>query len=235
LDKATFSNIEQQSLEFVMHTLTPWLVRWEEAIKYSFLDPEDGLNVEFPTRSLLRGDATARSTYYHNGILDGWMTRNEARISESLNPLEGLDEPLRPLNMVEESEVTPGQDPSAPNAPNDPDDPLAPTDPTDPTDDKPTNARMHALADATAHRVARKEAAMVQAALRAPQPDSALVDAYAKHAEFIGQALSISKQSASAYCVQQIDFVTAQPGCDVDIFTDSARLKLTRLALKGAL
>jgi HK97 family phage portal protein len=48
LDKATFSNIEQQSLEFVIHTLRPWLVRWEESIRYHFLAEDDGLNVEFP-------------------------------------------------------------------------------------------------------------------------------------------------------------------------------------------
>jgi len=47
--------------------------------------------------------------YYHNGILDGWMTRNEARISESdigiiMNPLDGLDTPLMPLNMTDGSD-----------------------------------------------------------------------------------------------------------------------------------
>jgi HK97 family phage portal protein len=106
LEKATFSNIEQQSLEFVIHTLRPWLVRWEEAIRYHFLAEDDGLNVEFPVTALLRGDAQARAMYYHNGILDGWLTRNEARRMESLNPIDGLDEPLRPLNMVEESDAT---------------------------------------------------------------------------------------------------------------------------------
>ncbi|WP_082758266.1 phage portal protein [Burkholderia sp. MSMB1498] len=106
LDKATFSNIEQQSLEFVIHTLRPWLVRWEEAIRYYFLGEDDGLNVEFPVTALLRGDAQARAMYYHNGILDGWLTRNEARRMESLDPLDGLDEPLRPLNMVEESDAS---------------------------------------------------------------------------------------------------------------------------------
>ena len=87
------------------HTLTPWLVRWEEAIRYAFIEPDEGLNCEFPTTTLLRGDAAARPMYYHNGILDGWMTRNEARLMENLNPLEGLDEPMRPLNMVEEDEA----------------------------------------------------------------------------------------------------------------------------------
>ena len=103
LSKATFSNIEQQSLEFVTHTMTPWAERWESSIETMLLGPDTELEVEFDFGVLLRGDSSGRSTYYHNGILDGWLTRNEARQREGLDPIEGLDEPLRPLNMVEES------------------------------------------------------------------------------------------------------------------------------------
>lgn len=108
LERATFSNIEQQSLEFVNFTLMPWLARIEKAIKRDLLIGTDKqkYTVKFNVASLLRGDASARSTYYHNGILDGWMTRNEARQAESdlgivLNPIEGLDVPLMPLNMTD--------------------------------------------------------------------------------------------------------------------------------------
>jgi len=108
LERATFSNIEQMSLEFVSYTLMPWLVRFEKAIKRDLLTPKERLqyNVKFNVTSLLRGDASARSAYYHNGILDGWLTRNEARHAESeigniLNPLDGLDIPLMPLNMTD--------------------------------------------------------------------------------------------------------------------------------------
>ena len=103
LSKATFSNIEQQSLEFVTHTMTPWAERWESSIETFLLGVDQDFEVEFDFAVLLRGDAAGRGTYYRNGILDGWMTRNEARAREGLDPLDGLDEPLRPLNMVEES------------------------------------------------------------------------------------------------------------------------------------
>lgn len=106
LEKATFSNIEQQSLEFVNYSLMPWLVRIEKAIKRDLMLSAErkNLTAKFNVSGLLRGDATARSALYHNGILDGWMTRNEARAAESelgivLNPLDGLDLPLIPLNM----------------------------------------------------------------------------------------------------------------------------------------
>ena len=103
LDRATFSNIEQQSLEFVMHTMTPWAERWEASIESDLLLEGDDIEVEFDFANLMRGDAASRASYYQSGIQNGWLTRNEARIAENLNPLEGLDEPLRPLNMVEES------------------------------------------------------------------------------------------------------------------------------------
>ena len=108
LERATFSNIEQMSLEFVSYTLMPWLVRFEKAIKRDLLTPKERsqYHVKYNVTSLLRGDAAARSAYYHNGILDGWLTRNEARHAESeigniLNPIEGLDTPLMPLNMTD--------------------------------------------------------------------------------------------------------------------------------------
>lgn len=107
LSRATFSNIEQQSLDFINSALMPWLNRFEKAIKRDLYTAEDKkvLHGKFGVSSLLRGDATARGTYYHNGIMDGWMTGNEARHMESdigiiLNPIDGLDMPLRPLNMI---------------------------------------------------------------------------------------------------------------------------------------
>ena len=105
LDRATFSNIEQQSLEFVMHTMTPWAERWEASIESELLLDGDDIEIEFDFANLMRGDAASRSAYYQSGIQNGWLTRNEARIAENLNPIDGLDEPLRPLNMVEESDA----------------------------------------------------------------------------------------------------------------------------------
>ena len=103
LERATFSNIEQQSLDFVIYTMTPWAERWESSIETWLMLEDDAadLEVEFEFANLLRGDQTARSNYYTSGINAGWLTRNEARIAEGLNPIDALDEPLQPLNMVE--------------------------------------------------------------------------------------------------------------------------------------
>lgn len=139
LDRATFSNIEQQSLEFVMHTMTPWAERWEASIESELLFDGDDLEVEFDFSNLMRGDAASRSTYYQSGIQNGWLTRNEARIAENLNPLEGLDEPLRPLNMVEEGSAENAEGNAAPPGPPD-----------------EASARVRALVASSAARLARR-------------------------------------------------------------------------------
>jgi hypothetical protein len=56
-------------------------------------------------RRLMRGDSASRTAYYQGGIQSGWLTRNEAREAEGYDPLDGLDEPLMPLNMVEGSKA----------------------------------------------------------------------------------------------------------------------------------
>ena len=107
MNGATFSNIENLGLQFINYTLMPWLNRIEKAVRRDLFSPEDkkaNLHVRFNVASLLRGDAAARGAYYHGGILDGWLVRNEARKMESdigiiLNPIDGLDTPLMPLNM----------------------------------------------------------------------------------------------------------------------------------------
>lgn len=89
LTHATFSNIEHQSLNFVVHTLTPWLVRWEQAINKSLLsNAERGkFFVKFNVDGLLRGDYASRIAGYCQLIQNGVMSINEARHLEELNPI----------------------------------------------------------------------------------------------------------------------------------------------------
>lgn len=103
LDRATFSNIEHQSIEFVTQTLMPWLTRWEEAIKRDLMSDSLAKSVyaKFQVKALLKGDTKARFEAYQMaaGGNAPWMDRNEIRALEDLNPKEGLDEMLTPLNM----------------------------------------------------------------------------------------------------------------------------------------
>lgn len=103
LSRATFGNIESQSIEFWTDTMLPWAELWESSIEYFLLGPDSDFEPEFDMSRMMRGDSVGRSAYYNQGINSGWLTRNEARQAEGYDPIEGLDEPLRPLNMVEDS------------------------------------------------------------------------------------------------------------------------------------
>ena len=154
LDRATFSNIEQQSLEFVMHTMTPWAERWEASIQSELLLESDDIEIEFDFANLMRGDASSRSSYYQSGIQNGWLTRNEARIAENLNPIDGLDQPLRPLNMVEEDAAEDLEIDTQAEAAESPE-----QEAIEPAEDESAarlNGRLNALVQTTSERLARR-------------------------------------------------------------------------------
>jgi len=102
LDRASFSNIEQQGIEFVQYTLGAWLRIWEQAITRDLLAPRERATyyAEHSLDWLLRGDTLARYQAYQAAINAGWMAPNEARERENLNPLPGGDNLLQPLNMT---------------------------------------------------------------------------------------------------------------------------------------
>ena len=103
LTRATFSNIEEQNIDYVVDTLTPWFVRIEQAIRMQLMTPEqkaENLYAKHNSNALLRGNIKSRYEAYASAINNGWATRNEIREIEELNPLDGLDEPLVPLNMA---------------------------------------------------------------------------------------------------------------------------------------
>lgn len=104
LERSTFSNIEHQSLEFVRDTIRPWLVRWEQALTRDLIPEEDRGEyfVEFLIEGLLRGDFKSRYDAYAIGRNNGWLSANDIRRMENLNPLppEQGDVYLVPLNMA---------------------------------------------------------------------------------------------------------------------------------------
>jgi HK97 family phage portal protein len=103
LDRATFSNIEHQSIEFVTHTIRPWLVRLEQSMARDLLSESErrsGLYVQHTVEGLLRGDTKSRYDSYATAITNGWMSRNEVRKLENMNPEQGLDDFIVPLNMT---------------------------------------------------------------------------------------------------------------------------------------
>ena len=93
LEKSSFSNIEQQSLEFVKYTLEPWLVRWEQSIQRALFSPEEKKRyfAKFNVEGLLRGDYASRMSGYATARQNGWMSANDIRELENLDRIPTED------------------------------------------------------------------------------------------------------------------------------------------------
>lgn len=105
LERSTFSNIEQQSLEFVKYTLNPWVCRWEQALTRSLLSPKEKreYSIKFNVDGLLRGDYQSRMNGYAVGRQNGWMSANDIRKLENLDRIsaeQGGDLYLVNGNMI---------------------------------------------------------------------------------------------------------------------------------------
>lgn len=93
LEKSSFSNIEQQSLEFVKYTLDPWVIRWEQSIQRTLLTPDEKKSyfVKFNVEGLLRGDYQSRMNGYATARQNGWMSANDIRELENLDRIPAED------------------------------------------------------------------------------------------------------------------------------------------------
>jgi len=104
---ATFASAEQMFRNHVIHTLGPWIERWEQAATRDILGHDSGLRVDLDERNLMRGDFAAQSDYYAKALGAGggpaWMSQNEIRVEVGLNP---IDEPF--ANAVSQGAMTPG-------------------------------------------------------------------------------------------------------------------------------
>ena len=105
LSRSTFSNIEHQSIDFVVHTIRPWLVRWEQAITRALLSEEERTiyYAKFNVDGLMRGDFVTRMNGYAIARQNGWMSANEIRALENMNKIpadQGGDLYLLNGNMI---------------------------------------------------------------------------------------------------------------------------------------
>ena len=110
LEKSSFNNIEQQSIEFVKYTLNPWVVRWEQALQKSLLMPSEKnqLFIKFNVDGLMRGDYVKRMSGYSVARQNGWLSANDIRELENMNLIpadQGGDLYLVNGNMVKMSEA----------------------------------------------------------------------------------------------------------------------------------
>lgn len=109
LRRATYGNIEHSSIDFAVHSIRPWAVRWEQAIRRDLIGPLEraSITAEFQIDGLLRGDLPSRYTAYAQGRQGGWLSVNDVRRLENMNEIDEGDIYLEPLNMKDAADPTP--------------------------------------------------------------------------------------------------------------------------------
>lgn len=107
LERATFSNIEQQSIEFVQNGLQPWIARWEQEINRKLFTPiqKKRYFARFDLNERLRGDMKSRYEAYAIGRQWGWLNADDVRAREDMNAIPGGDVYLSPMNMVPSTQL----------------------------------------------------------------------------------------------------------------------------------
>lgn len=112
LDKATLNNIEELGINFVVHTMRPWLVNWEQELRQKLFVGDGEHYAEFLVDGLLRGNISSRYQAYATGRQWGWLSANDIRELENMNPLPGEagDIYLQPLNMIQAGQDIYGDD-----------------------------------------------------------------------------------------------------------------------------
>ena len=219
MDHATFSNIEHQSTEFVMYTLDPWLKEWEASVDRDLII-EDNYIFEHNVDGLLRGDSAARYNQYQIALNNMFMTRNEVRKLENLEPVEGGDEFMQPLNMAKEDPNNQGDQPQ--DTPED--------TPQEPQQDSQALAMM--LADAS-KRIASAELRELEKRVKHAASDpvkfSAWVTEYygGKYLAYVNQtvepiysAFNVTGIEAAVKAVAGDGMVTLTTGVPVDVYED---------------
>lgn len=208
LDRATHSNIEHQGIEFTIYTMLPIAKRWEQAVTrdlfFPLPDDETEYFAEFLLDGLNRGDMDSRYTAYAIGRNWGWLSVNDIRRLENMNPITGGDEYLRPLNMTPAG--TPGPDDQEDEQQNSGNSGAGPA-PQDEQEESASAQRMRlfALAESAASRMIRKETAALSKLLEKHRGYSdrfcnAVASFYLAHKDVLSDALRIQPVAAAQYC-----------------------------------
>jgi HK97 family phage portal protein len=215
LSRATFSNIEQQNIEFATDCIRPRLVRFERRIHNDLIDPldlGDGYEYfcQFDMDAQLRGDMKSRYDSYAVGRQWGWLSANDICSMENRNPLPaGGDEYLRPLNMVDAGAANPdAADQSVQQEDSTATSTLmlpgkrAQKQLTD-GEAKLATARLREFAQSAAERVVRKEVKALTKALEKSDGNGAVLEAvdefYGTHGAFVSESMCINHAAANLY------------------------------------
>ena len=221
LDRATHSNVEQEQIEFVQECVRPMAVRWERRINLDLIDPlgprwgNGKYFAEFNIDGLLRGDLKSRYEAYAVGRQWGWLSANDVRTSENMNPIDpddGGDDYWRPVNIAIAGDpiLLPSQPgaaalPAADDADDSGDSGNAPEDAA-PADDEGEDAKaalkaqLYEMALEASKRVTRKETLQLRKSYGSKNDDegfrlNGLEGFYAKHIQWAALCLGVDEKT----------------------------------------
>jgi len=220
LGRATWNNIESQSIAWVVDGVLPRARRWEAAIGRDLILRPDIYFAEFLIEGLLRGDIKSRYEAYQIAFNNGWMNDNEIREKENMNPREGGD------RYYVSSQVVPADEPRA-----------LPAGGSAARTTKSVKARLQLIAEGAAGRVIRVEVGALRRAAQAGRFSEFVDSFYDGHADFVASAMRISAEKAKTYTEahrETVKFVTKRPDME-DIFREweeSGPAHLAALALE---
>lgn len=182
LERATFSNIEHQSIEFVMHTILPWVVRKEQRYNSTLLLPSERAEYfcQFSLDGLLRADAKTRAEALHIQRFDGIINANEWRELENMNPYEGGDKFMVQSAMTTVDKI--GMEPPASKQQRGGIDPRIGT-------------ILYPVVKASAERALRKEFKALRAAAKRTDAAAAVAEFYAEHRTCVTEHLGPAYES----------------------------------------
>ena len=198
------SGIEEMGIEFVVFTLMPWIRNWEQLINKQLILAPQTYFAEFLVDSLMRGKLTDRYTAYGMGRNGGWLSVNEIRSLENMNPVTGGDEYLRPMNMTPA-----GAPPSA-----------------------RYRLLVHEAAARIVRKetAAMSKAARRHEGDEAGWADE-VRGFYDSHGPFVAEALRIGAEAATAYAVERERALLSQGPAALDDFETDAVARLEALAM----
>lgn len=172
------SGIEEMSIGFITYTLRPWLTRWSQAVNRDLILANNRYFADFVIENLLRGDIAGRYSAYSVGRQWGWLSVNDIRRFENMNPIENGNAYLQPMNMTEAG--APPSTGSGTGAAND---------------------HYRLLAREAAGRLVRKERAAVGRIFeKGGEVETAVKAFYETHAELTAQTMQMSLTTAQMYC-----------------------------------
>lgn len=193
------SGLEQLSLAFVIYTLLPWARRWEQAVSRDLISQPKQFYCEYLFDSLLRADIKTRYDAYATARNWGWLSTNDIRRMENMEPVEGGDRYLQPLNMQDAGSAMPVPLIPPPEGPR----------PNEPNGSARPQTHYYLLLHEAASRIVRKETKRVADLAKHHASDTAgwlaaVGEFWTEHAGYVHETIGIERDRAAQYCGEQL-------------------------------